>query len=278
MIWRIGADGNLQKVQLLNSAEPGYLHSFAMTDKYLVFVLMPFDLRNGNGAFFGRMRFATARPCRIALVAKDALDQPRWFEADFAAVYHFADAHERDGAVVVRAARHPDAESARSPMAAAMRGERVATTDSPDFSDLHLDLVTGRARWESHSVRSLEFPTFDPRTPADTPAQVYGPCTISPADAPYFNAVMRVDTEHGRVDSYRYGAKIFSEEHRFIPRPGSRRPNDGWLLGTLLDYEHGRSGIALLDAEHVSDGPVAMAWVPYTTPLGFHGWFAGKPS
>ena len=72
---------------------------------------------------------------------------------------------------------------------------------------------------------------------------------------------------------WRYGARVFSEEHRFVPRPGGR-PGQGWLLGTLLDYEHGRSGVAVLDAEHVDDGPLATAWVPYTTPLGFHGWFA----
>jgi hypothetical protein len=26
----------------------------------------------------------------------------------------------------------------------------------------------------------------------------------------------------------------------------------------------------------VDDGPIATAWVPYTTPLGFHGWFAAS--
>ena len=76
-----------------------------------------------------------------------------------------------------------------------------------------------------------------------------------------------------RTQQWRYGAQVFSEEHRFIARPGGR-VGQGWLLGTLLDYERGRSGIALLDAEHVDDGPVATAWVPYTTPLGFHGWWA----
>ena len=63
-----------------------------------------------------------------------------------------------------------------------------------------------------------------------------------------------------------------------MPRPGSRRADEGWLLWTLLDYEHGRSGLALLDAEHVEDGPLATAWVPYTLPLGFHGWFAPTPA
>jgi len=73
---------------------------------------------------------------------------------------------------------------------------------------------------------------------------------------------------------HRYGADIMAEEHRFVPRPGSSKPGDGWLVGTLLDHKRGRSGVVVLDAQHVDRGPIATAWVPYTVPLGFHGWFA----
>jgi carotenoid cleavage dioxygenase len=91
---------------------------------------------------------------------------------------------------------------------------------------------------------------------------------------PYFNAVCSIDAERDRIRHWRYGERIFAEEHRFVPKPGSSRPGQGWLLGTLLDHERGRSGLAVLDAERVEEGPIATAWVPYTTPLGFHGWFA----
>ena len=64
-----------------------------------------------------------------------------------------------------------------------------------------------------------------------------------------------------------------AEEHLFVPRPGSTKPGDGWLVGTLLDFGRGRSGVAVLDAARVKEGPLAIAWVPYTVPLGFHGWF-----
>jgi all-trans-8'-apo-beta-carotenal 15,15'-oxygenase len=62
-----------------------------------------------------------------------------------------------------------------------------------------------------------------------------------------------------------------------VPQPLSRRAGQGWLIGTLLDYRSGRSGIAVLDAERMGDGPLAQAWVPYAFPLGFHGGFASFP-
>jgi carotenoid cleavage dioxygenase len=275
LIWRFGADGKLSKTQMLESPEPGYLHAFAMTPKYLVFMLMPFSIPEASSAFFEQMRFLAHKPCRVALVPKDALDAPRWFECEFTAAYHFGDACERGDEVVMRTVRHTDPEEARSPMAAAMRGERGDSTPfGTDLASLHLNLKTGDASWRTHGIAGIEFPTWDERTPGDTPARLFAPCTVGVADAPYFNGVASIDAESSRVRTWRYGARVYSEEHRFIPRPGGRRPGEGWLLGSLLDYEHGRSGIALLDAEHVDRGPVAMAWVPYTTPLGFHGWFA----
>lgn len=52
-----------------------------------------------------------------------------------------------------------------------------------------------------------------------------------------------------------------------------RRAN-GWLLGVLFNPSHNRHGMALLDAAHVEDGPVAEAWLEYGFPPGFHRTFA----
>jgi carotenoid cleavage dioxygenase len=274
VIWNIGADGQLRHFAMLQSPEPGYLHAFAMTPKYLVFMLVPFTMPQADGAFFARLAFSTGKACRIALVPKDSLDSPRWFEADFAMAYHFGDAFERGNEVIMRTVRHRDASEARSPMAEAVRGERPAAGPGTDLASLHLNLATGAAIWEAHGVTGIEFPTWDERTPASQAARLFAPCTVGRADAPYFNAVASIDADGGGLHTWRYGAKVYAEEHRFVPRPGSSRPGDGWLLGTLLDYDRGRSGVAVLDAEHVEHGPIATAWIPYTTPLGFHGWFA----
>ena len=275
VIWNIGADGSLRHFQMLKSSGPGYLHAFAMTPKYLVFMLVPFTMPTADGAFFASLRFSTHQPCRIALVPKDALDAPRWFEADFAMAYHFGDAFERGEEVVMRTVRHRDAEKSRSPFASALRGEKPTDDgDGTDLASLRLNLKTGAARWETHGAAGIEFPTWDERTPGTEAARIYAPCLVGRAEVPYFNAVCSIDAERDLVRHWRYGERIFAEEHRFVPKPGGKRPGQGWLLGTLLDHERGRSGLAVLDAERVEDGPIATAWVPYTTPLGFHGWFA----
>jgi all-trans-8'-apo-beta-carotenal 15,15'-oxygenase len=273
LIWHLGADGRLLGATQLATEQHGYLHSFAMTDRHLVFMLMPFRFSEA-GAFFERMHFAPDLPCRVAVVPKSAPDTVRWFDVDFAAVYHFGDAFERGGEIHVRAVRHTDPAGASSPMGATMRGEREPAPTSGQLRTLRLDLRSGRARWQAHADHVMEFPLFDPRTPGDRPARLYAPTAVAP-DVPYFNAVMSFDPERDRRQVHRYGDRVLAEEHVFVPRPGSRKPGQGWLVGTLLDADRGRSGLAVLDAEHVDDGPLAEAWLPYTFPLGFHGTFAG---
>ncbi|HEY0229790.1 MAG TPA: carotenoid oxygenase family protein, partial [Dokdonella sp.] len=56
LLWHIGADGKLIRSATLATPAPGYLHSFAMTQRHLVFMLMPYQLAQGQGAaFFERL-------------------------------------------------------------------------------------------------------------------------------------------------------------------------------------------------------------------------------
>ena len=76
-----------------------------------------------------------------------------------------------------------------------------------------------------------------------------------------------------KAESFDYGPGRIPEEHIFVPKPGGRREDDGWLIGTVLDWRKGVSGLSLFDARAVAAGPVAQAWLPYPLPLGFHGAF-----
>ena len=60
----------------------------------------------------------------------------------------------------------------------------------------------------------------------------------------------------------------------FLHNPPPQSEDDGWLVGVFLDYVRGLTGIAVFDARHVADGPVARAWLEYPLPLAFHGEFS----
>ncbi len=277
LVWKIGVDGQLRSASIVETPFMGYLHAFAMTDDHLVFMLMPFNYKAKGEAFFERLQFTPDQPCRIAVIPKAAPDTARWFEAPFAAAYHFGDAYERNGRIVMRTVRHDDINRARSPMHEAMAGDAAhAVNSDATLMELHLELRTGKAHWEDTGIHGIEFPLFDIRSTRTRGARLYAPLMQGDTSAPYFNAVAGFDVERNRRQVWRYGRDILAEEHVFVPRPGSQRADDGWLVGTLLDSATQRSGIAVLDAGRIEDGPVAQAWLPYAVPLGFHGTFAAR--
>jgi len=273
LVWNIGADGVLRKSAVVDDSGPGYVHSFAMTERHLIVMLEPYTQGGEGQSMFERMQYDPRAPCRIAVIPKDALDQPRWFEVESAAVYHWADATEHDGIIDARAVRHHDLVQARAPLAGAMRGVRDPQGAATELVSLRIDLKNNTAQWIGRGHRGGEFPVFDPRSTRLQRGRIYLSVTAGRNQAPYSNAIAAVD-EDGRTRVHRYGSDIMVEEHRFVPRPGSSKLDDGWLVGTVLDVDKQRTGLSVLDASRLEDGPLAMAWLPLAMPLGFHGWFS----
>jgi len=77
----------------------------------------------------------------------------------------------------------------------------------------------------------------------------------------------------GRTQRWDYGPQVLAEEHILIAKPGRNGELDAWVLGTTFDSRLQATVLNLLDAAHLSDGPIAQAALPYVLPLGFHGNF-----
>ena len=87
------------------------------------------------------------------------------------------------------------------------------------------------------------------------------------------SSVNLVDTDTGKVDSYRFGAGWQVEEHVLVPRRHARAETDGYLVGVAQDLRKGVGVLTVFDAARVSAGPLALARLPYRTPHCFHGNF-----
>jgi carotenoid cleavage dioxygenase len=57
----------------------------------------------------------------------------------------------------------------------------------------------------------------------------------------------------------------------FVAKSGSAGEGEGYLLATVFDEARNASHLAVLDAQHVEDGPIARADLDHRVPMGFHG-------
>jgi carotenoid cleavage dioxygenase-like enzyme len=252
-----------------------YMHSFAMTEHYLLFYLAPHCYNRGAASFVESFEWKPEQGGRVLLVNKNDLSQQRWFEAPAGFVFHFAHAFERQGEIVARMALYPTAEVMSQGMFELMQASNVDSY--PDYPrarlvSLRLDTRSGKTRMEDAETL-IEFPGIDARF-ALAPTPVFGVGHAADSTATYSNAVVSVDTESGRVDRYAFPKYHVVEEPLFVAEPGSREA--GWLVGTFLDYSSERTGVYVLDAGNLDAGPVAVATMDRHMPLGFHGCFVGE--
>ena len=78
--------------------------------------------------------------------------------------------------------------------------------------------------------------------------------------------------------SYDFGREKFCSEPAFVPMPGYRYSpwkgkEPGWLLTEVYDSRKHKTFLAIFRADHISDGPLALAYLDHTIPLGFHGFW-----
>ena len=133
----------------------------------------------------------------------------------------------------------------------------------------------GRAEVEA-TGEEAEFPRIAPAVTGRRNRYVYMLGVSSQGSGIWrLRRAVKRDLKAGTSDVFDYGPGVIAEEHGFVPRPAAaQREDDGWLVGPFLDHTRGLTGLAVFDARHVADGPVARAWLEYPLPLAFHGQFS----
>ncbi|UMM07797.1 carotenoid oxygenase family protein [Gluconobacter frateurii] len=117
-----------------------------------------------------------------------------------------------------------------------------------------------------------EFGRIDDRLAGSRYDQIY--CTSRVySQQSGFQAIARLDLRQGTVDQFDFGRQASVSEPVFVPRHPCARSDDGWLLSVIWRPDFSSSRLAVFDAAHVADGPVASVILPQRVPDGFHGSF-----
>ncbi|MBD8525770.1 carotenoid oxygenase family protein [Pseudomarimonas arenosa] len=273
LVWQIEQDGELRDIQRIETPFPGYLHAFSMTGPFLIFVLMPyvFDPREAGASYFESLHWQPERGCRVLVVDVQNGFKQRWYGLPAGAAYHFGPARQVGRELMVEACWSRNGKEMISPFAAEMRGISRRLDVGSSLQRIVIGLDNGRCYSETVRSGGQDFPVWDARAPSGS---MFVLDDGDHSTSGCFRGISRIDLQRGAVDHFDYGDHCMVEEHRFVADPARPRPGAGWLVGTVLDWRRQQSGLSILDAERLSAGPLAQAWLPHALPLGFHGWFA----
>ena len=91
-----------------------------------------------------------------------------------------------------------------------------------------------------------------------------------------FSAIAAVDHETGKRERYDFGPSMSTSEAIFVHRNEDSPEGEGYLMANVYDANTDKSQLAILDAQNVTAGPIARAFLDHRVPLGFHGnWRPG---
>lgn len=275
VLYQISPQGRLLRHAVLKLPVPAMVHDFVVSQRYLIFMLPPLSMDMGavreGQSMVQAMRWQAEQPTRVLVIDKADFQRQRVLEMPATMVFHFGNAWDEGDEVHLDYVWTPPMTEFNLGASALMRGERPQEqASSPRV--LHLSLSSGRVRQDSRD-EAVEFPVVDPRVVAQRHRYVFYTNAADTGARWGADALMRLDLDSGRREGFVFGGDVVVEEHVLVPRPGSRREGEGWLVGVGYDLRQRQSFASVFDAEALGAGPLARVWLPYWVPYGFHGKF-----
>jgi len=278
--------GERRHVGSVDTDEPAYMHSFALTPRYVVLTEFPFRLDplrlltpGRQAPFVEQFEWQPDRGTRIVVVDRTTGSVVADPVTDAVFGFHHVNAFERDGGteIVFDLETVPDATTIDSLYLENLRsGEMGAIVGRIERFTVTLDGDGGHGRYGADGAtvsREMLYPDGS-ALPTVSPARwcrphryVYAMGIDTPVTE-WAKRVLELDTETGAVRTFDDGGDYFGEP-LFVPEPDGDAENAGVVLTVALDVEADRSRLLLLDGESFDER--ARVTLPHAAPFDFHG-------
>ncbi len=256
----------------LRVREPAYMHSFGLTERWLVLAEFPYVVNPLRLAFSGRpyienYRWKPELGTRFTLVDRASGNAVGPFETDPWFAFHHVNAYDDDDVVVVDLCVFDDAGVVEDLYLDRLRAGRPIA--QPHLHRFVIRPGDGTVDGERLVEQSLELPRIN-----------YGRCNgrrhryvwgVGTDGTGWFDRIVKADVG-GRTAAVWSEPGCYPGEPVFVGAQEGEEEDAGVLLSIVLDSERGNSFLAVLDASTLEE--LARAEAPHHIPFGFHGQYA----
>src|SRR4051794_2914271 len=270
-VYTTDAAGERRVLAKVPVREPAYMHSFGMTEHYVVLAEFPL----------------VVNPLRLALSAESFIESYRW-KPERGTPFVVVD--RRDGRVAMRATAEPffcfhhvNAWEGGDEVVV----DLVAYDDASVIDTLFVDQLRSGAEQPPSQLRryrihpdsdraggevlldhSMELPRIDYARVNARPYRFMYAC--GDRQGVWLDELVKLDVRDGTLRTW-HEESCYPGEPIFVGRAGREREDDGVVLSVVFDSSTARSFLLVLDAESFTE--LARAEAPHHVPLGFHGQF-----
>ncbi|MPZ39284.1 MAG: beta-carotene 15,15'-monooxygenase [Rhizobiales bacterium] len=268
-------DGTETVVADLPVDQPAYMHSFAMTERYLVLaefplVVSPLRLIFSGKPFIRNYRWDPQRGLRFQIVEKDSGRRIVTAVTEAVFAFHHVNAYEREDELVLDLVAYPDPAIIDHLYLSRLRtGEPFDAVGSLCRYVIPLGPTKSGVRKHQITTTAVELPRIDyGRTAGRAYRVVWGTGNHEPGN--FLDSLVWIDVETGQCAVWAEPG-CYPGEPVFVAAPGANDEGEGVLLSVVLDGQRDTSFLLVLDASRMAE--IARAECPHVIPFGFHGNF-----
>lgn len=273
---RIDAGRQSHVIGEIKVTEPAYIHSFGMSERYLIlvefpFVVYPLKLLFQVKPFIENFKWKPKRGSRFFIMDRQTGELVKTIKTDAFFAFHHVNAFEQNGELVVDINAYEDAEVINAFYLNRLRD----TNNRIPFGKLvryRIDLTAGSVKKEALSDACIELPRFDYERFNMNGAYryVYGVGIQEEKRSGFYNQIVKIDIQTGNSQTWN-APGCYPGEPVFVGREGRSAEDDGVILTVVLDARKGNSYLLILDAADFSE--IARCQTPHPVLFGYHGAF-----
>jgi carotenoid cleavage dioxygenase len=256
----------------------GMLHDFAVTEKHVVFYVIPLAFAEKQMADGGpHWAWDNSLPTYFGFVRRggDGKDV-RWIKGPTRSATHVMGAFDDKEKLIVDVEMSLSNPFPFMPMADGTRWDPVS--GSSHITRLSVDL--SKRTPSAYGIEQMyphvgALPRQDDRYNTEPYRYGFLGCP-DPKAAPGTGGACytRFDHQNRTYTLFNAGTETNLNECCFAPRNANAPEGSGYLMGVAnRTSEAGRADLVILDAERLADGPVATVHLPMRVPTQSHGWW-----
>lgn len=280
-VYELRDDGGHRELTRLALPYPTMAHDFIATEKHIIFFISPLRLRIarqllGVASLANNFAWYAESGTEVIVIPIDDPTRVTRFTTEAFFQWHFCNAYERGGEIVVDFVRYPDCNADRL-LAHLFDAPGKIPVDG-QLCRLAVNAVQRKVSVEPFPVPACEFPRIAP----SVQGQVYCYAYLlsvglqgNPGAGWIEDHVAKLDVKTGQLELFHFGAGHYPSEAVFAPRAGAKGEDDGYVLTLVYDANSHVSYAAVLDARDITQGPLACAYFGHFIPFTLHGAWVG---
>ncbi|HEY6837464.1 MAG TPA: carotenoid oxygenase family protein, partial [Geobacteraceae bacterium] len=278
-------DGSLRQHRSFALPRYVYMHDWLVSDRHFIVSFHPAEIHFwgfllGLRSLADSLSWNPGEGNLLMILERSGAGEPLFVATDACFMWHSVNACESGGEIRADFVGYanPDHFIGKNPVVTAMMTGRRGDFSSPgELRRYVIDPAGKRIRQEVLDRGSYEWPRVNEVHRCHR--YRFGYMVKQRAGEFFWSYVTRVDVLTGASESYDFGPGVYCCEPVFVPIPGREyggedRDEPGWLLTEGYDSHTRKGFLAVLRAERLADGPLAVVWLQHHVPFSFHGWWA----